>query len=312
MNKITIGIPKAFLYYRYHILWENFFKNLNCNIVVSNDTTKKTIELGKKYSIDESCLSSKIYIGNVASLKDKCDYILIPRVSNYGKNEKVCVKFNATYDLVKNLFPNTKILDYNIEKNKNRFTILSFLKIGLKINKNPLKVLFSYFIAKRNYKKENQKKYNEQIKKISNQKKLKILIVSHPYNIYDNYIGTPIIKKLASMNIEIIYADKLNPKISRKYAKVLSPTLYWTYSKELIGSVAYYKESIDGIIFLTAFPCGPDSLVNELLLRKIDDIPMTNILIDELTASAGLETRLESFVDIIEERRKKYGTNLPK
>ena len=258
------------------------------------------------------CLSLKIFLGHIAYLKDKCDYILIPRVSNYGKNEKVCVKFNATYDLVKNLFPNTKILDYNIEKNKNRFTILSFLKIGLKINKNPLKVLFSYFIAKRNYKKENQKKYNEQIKKISNQKKLKILIVSHPYNIYDNYIGTPIIKKLASMNIEIIYADKLNPKISRKYAKVLSPTLYWTYSKELIGSVAYYKESIDGIIFLTAFPCGPDSLVNELLLRKIDDIPMTNILIDELTASAGLETRLESFVDIIEERRKKYGTNLPK
>ena len=114
------------------------------------------------------------------------------------------------------------------------------------------------------------------------------------------------------MNIEIIYADKLNRKISRKYAKVLSPTLYWTYSKELIGSVVYYKDWVDGVMFLTAFPCGPDSLVNELLLRKIEDIPMTNILIDELTASAGLETRLESFVDIIKERRKKYGTKLQK
>lgn len=308
MKKITIGIPKAFLYYRYSTLWKTFFENLDCKIIVSKDTTKETIEIGKNYSIDESCLSSKIYLGHVASLKNQCDYLLIPRVSDYGKNEKVCVKFNATYDLVKNLFPNTKILDYNIEKNKNKFTILSFLKIGLKVNKNPLKVLFSYFLAKRNYKKEKQKKYNEQSKKIINQKKLKILIVSHPYNIYDNYIGKPIIKKLSSMNIEIIYADKLNPKISRKYAKKLSPTLYWTYSKELIGSVAYYKDLVDGVIFLTAFPCGPDSLVNELLLRKIDDMPMSNILIDELTASAGLETRLESFVDIIEERRKKYGT----
>ena len=45
------------------------------------------------------------------------------------------------------------------------------------------------------------------------------------------------------------------------------------------------------------------SLVNELLLRKINNIPMTNILIDELSASTGLETRLESFVDIIKERR---------
>ena len=39
------------------------------------------------------------------------------------------------------------------------------------------------------------------------------------------------------------------------------------------------------------------------MLRKITDVPMTNILIDELTADAGLETRLESFVDIIKERR---------
>ena len=90
------------------------------------------------------------------------------------------------------------------------------------------------------------------------------------------------------------------------YAKNLSPTLYWTYSKELIGAIEYYHYSVDGIIFLTTFPCGPDSLVNELMLRKITNIPMTNILIDELSASTGLETRLESFVDIIKERKENY------
>ena len=89
MNKIKIGIPKAFLYYRYNVLWKEFFNNLGCEVVVSNDTTKKTIELGKKYSIDESCLSSKIYLGHVTYLIDKCDYILIPRVENYGKKEKI-------------------------------------------------------------------------------------------------------------------------------------------------------------------------------------------------------------------------------
>ena len=39
------------------------------------------------------------------------------------------------------------------------------------------------------------------------------------------------------------------------------------------------------------------------MIRKITTLPITNIIIDELTASAGLETRLESFVDIIKERR---------
>ena len=305
MNKIKIGIPKAFLYYRYNILWKTFFSNLDCEIIESEDTTKKTIELGKKYSIDESCLSSKIYIGHVASLKDKCDYILIPRVENYGKGEKVCVKFNATYDIIKNLFPKTKILNYNIEKNKNPFTGISFLKLGLKINRNPFKIIKSYLIAKNTYNKFRKKLENEQLKKLNNNK-LKILIISHPYNIYDNYMGNPIIEKLQEMDIELLYADRVNPKISRIYAENLSPTLYWTYSKELIGAIPYYQYSIDGIIFLTSFPCGPDSLVNELLLRKINDIPMTNILIDELSASTGLETRLESFVDIIKERRNNY------
>ena len=137
-----------------------------------------------------------------------------------------------------------------------------------------------------------------------NTSKPKILLVSHPYNVYDNYIGIPIIKKLEQMGIEIIYANLLNHKIAKMYAKNLSPTLYWTYSKELIGAIEYYQYSVDGIIFLTTFPCGPDSLVNELMLRKISNLPVTNILVDEQTSTTGLETRIESFIDIINERRK--------
>lgn len=302
MNKKTIGIPKAFLYYRYHILWKNFFSNLGYKVIVSEDTTKETIELGKIYSIDESCLSSKIYLGHVASLQDKCDYILIPRVENYGKGEKVCVKFNATYDLVRNLFDDYQILDYNIEKTKHSTEFISLMKLGLKLTKNPFLSLKSYFKAKKQEKSYHKERQLTQ-EKILDRKNPKILIVAHPYNIYDNYIGTPIIKKLKELGMDIIYADKLNPKIARLYATRLSPTLYWTYSKELIGSIGYYQYAVDGILFLTSFPCGPDSLVNELMLRKITDIPMTNILIDELSASTGLETRLESFVDIIKERR---------
>lgn len=302
MEKITIGLPKAFLYYRYHILWTTFFKNIGCKVIVSDETTKETIEIGKSYSIDESCLSSKIYLGHVASLKDKCDYIFVPRIENYVKGEKVCVKFNATYDIVKNIFKETKILNYNIEKTKSTNEFLSFIKIGLKLNKNIFKIISSYFKAKRQQKKYCKNNLNNQIKKLSSNN-LKILVVAHPYNIYDNYIGIPIIKKLKSMGVDLIYADVIDTKIARMYAKKLSPTLYWTYSKELIGAVGYYHYSVDGIIFLTTFPCGPDSLVNELMIRKITDIPITNILIDELSASTGLETRLESFVDIIKERR---------
>lgn len=303
-KKITIGIPKSFLYYRYNILWTTYLKKLNCNIVYSNDTNKQTIEQGSKYSIDECCLSSKIYLGHVKELENKCDYILVPRISNYGPTEKVCVKFNATYDIIHNQFPHLKILDYNIENTTHHTEAISLIKLGLKLNKNIFKVILSYYIAKK-----VEKKYYKNQMKLQNKKldsdKLKILIVSHPYNIYDKYIGYPIVKFLESMNIDLIYADKLDKKLSSIYSKNLSPTLYWTYSKELIGAIEYYKYAIDGIIFLTTFPCGPDSLVNELMIRKITELPITNILIDESTAEAGVQTRLESFIDIIKGKKDK-------
>lgn len=303
MKKITIGLPKAYLYYRYHIFWETFLKKLNCQVITSKDTTKKTIEVGKTLSIDESCLSSKIYLGHVSSLQNKCDYILVPRIHDYGKNEQVCVKFNATYDIIHNLLPETNILEYNIEKTKHPLEILTYLKLGLNITKNHFKIIKAYLCAKHQTKKYFHQKLIQQTQKL-NSYKPKILLVSHPYNIYDNYIGTPIIKKLEELGVEIIYANLLDHKTAKMYAKKLSPTLYWTYSKELIGAIGYYQYSVDGILFLTTFPCGPDSLVNELMIRKITNIPITNILIDEQTATTGLVTRLESFIDIIKERRK--------
>ena len=301
MKKKTIGIPRAFLYYRYKELWLNFFQLLNYKVIISPETTKEILENGKKYSIDESCLSSKIYLGHVYYLINKCDYILVPRVCNYGASEKVCVKFNAMYDIIKNTFPNTNIIDYNIENTKKSSESKALIKLGIKLTKRPLKVIISYLkarkIEKKHYKYEMKKQESLLLKNNP-----KILIVSHPYNTYDNYIGSPIIKLLRKYKIEVIYSDKLNRKKSKKYAKKLSPTLYWLYSKELIGSIIYYQHKIDGIIFLTSFPCGPDSLVNELMIRKITNIPTLNILVDELTSYTGLETRIESFIDIIKER----------
>ena len=56
---------------------------------------------------------------------------------------------------------------------------------------------------------------------------------------------------------------------------------------------------MDGIILLSAFPCGPDSMVNELIARRVKRVPMLNLVLDSQSGTAGIETRLESFIDII-------------
>jgi predicted nucleotide-binding protein (sugar kinase/HSP70/actin superfamily) len=43
--------------------------------------------------------------------------------------------------------------------------------------------------------------------------------------------------------------------------------------------------------------------VTELCQRKIKDIPIMTLVLDELQGEAGMKTRLESFVDIIKMKK---------
>ena len=300
-KKIKIGIPRAFLYYRNYILWKNFFEIIGCNIVLSPNTDSDIVKVGSKLSVDESCLPSKIYLGHINYLIDKCDYVLITRIYSYGRKKRVCVKFNGIYDVVNNIFPDIKILDYNIDNLKFKYELFGFIKMGLKLNRNIFRIIYAYIIGK-----IKEYKYNKTLilkqDKVMRSNKLKVLIVSHPYIVYDKYLSSNIINYLKDEDIDILYSDRMNRKKSIYYAEEESNTLYFLYSKENIGSVFYYKDLVDGIIFLSSFPCGVDSLVNELVIRKIDNVPCINIILDDSTSTGGLYTRLESFVDIIKAR----------
>ena len=107
---MKIGLPKALLYHYYAPLWKAFFDELGVDYIVSSDTTIKTLIVGKEKSIDEACLALKIYLGHIEELKEKCDYILVPRIFSLVKSEQVCTNFNALYDLVRNTFKDIKIL----------------------------------------------------------------------------------------------------------------------------------------------------------------------------------------------------------
>ncbi len=299
---MKIGLPRALLYYRYKDLWEIFFKELNCELIISEETNKRILADGIAYSIDECCLPSKIYMGHIYSLIGKCDYILVPRVDSYGAKNMVCVKFNALYDIVKNTFPNVSLLDYNIDVLKGANEQRGFIQMGRVLGKSYLESLLAYRKAKSMHIKKEKQKTELEVKLLNSYNKLKILIVSHPYNTYDKLIGYPIIDSINKLGGTPIYADETDRKASVAKAKEISGSLYWLYNKELIGSIKLLDNKVDGIILLTAFPCGPDSLVNELILRKSKTIPTINIILDELSGEAGLQTRIESFMDIIKER----------
>lgn len=301
----TIGIPKALLYYKYKDLWISFFEELGCNIIISPNTNQNILNDGIKTSIDEACLPMKIYLGHIKYLINKCDYILIPRIKSLKKHEKLCTNFSACFDLVSNLF-NTNILNYNIDVEKHEDELYSFVSLGLELGYNYRKSVNAYRNAKKKEEMLNKRRINKQKSLIASSNKTKILIAGHPYNIYDDKIGKKVTDLLKENNIDIIYSDIYDKKYLDKEVEKITKRNYWTYNKEIIGSISHYKDNVDGIILITAFPCGPDSLSNEMIERNIDT-PIINLIIDDSEASAGLETRIESFIDILEERKKVYG-----
>ena len=304
MNKLKIGIPKALLFYKYGDLWTTFFEELGCDIVISPNTNREILDFGNKFSVDEACLSMKIYMGHIYYLLDKCDYILVPRIICLKKNEKLCTNFSALYDLVRNTF-DKKIIHYNIDVGKYEDEFYAFTTMGLELGFTYKQTVKAYKIAKEKHKLKLDRKISKQKALIASSKKLKILLAGHPYNLYDDFIGKNIIRLLEENNIDIIYSDLYDGKYLKSEVEKISKKNYWTYNREIIGAISHYQDNVDGIILLTTFPCGPDSLSNEMIVRNVK-IPITNIIIDDASGEAGLITRIESFIDILEERSGIY------
>lgn len=292
----TVGIPRSLFYYYYGNIWEDFFNALKVNYIVSPITNKEIMDRGLKTSNSEMCLSLKNYLGHIDYLKDKCDCILVPRISNFKNSNQTCTNFWAAYDIVKNIF-DIKLLHYNIDLEKRQTLKKGLYKIGKTLGKKQSQIKKAYKYAITKYKKQIKKNHQINQNKLK-LKKTKILVVGHPYNVYDELIGKDIIKYLLKNGIEIIYSDKFDPKITNPLSKEISKDLYFKYSKDNLGAIVYAQKKINGIIFISSFPCGPDSLANEIAMRKIKK-PYLNLVIDDSSSFTGLETRLESFLDML-------------
>jgi predicted nucleotide-binding protein (sugar kinase/HSP70/actin superfamily) len=69
--------------------------------------------------------------------------------------------------------------------------------------------------------------------------------------------------------------------------------------------IRYAKMGYDGVVQLAPFSCIPEIVAKSIVprLTKEYGIPVLTLFIDEQTASAGVQTRLEAFVDMMEQRR---------
>ncbi len=301
--KIKIGIPRALLYYEYSPLWISFFNELGAEVTVSQKTNKKILNEGTSNSVDDACIPVKLYHGHIMNLQKKVDYLFVPRIMGVHQKEFICPKFCGLPEMIKCSIENLpQMINTKIDLTKKDNLKETFLEIGSYITKDKRQIIEAYEIALDNY----QIYKNNQIESFQLKDK-NIMLLGHPYILYDDFLNMNIIDKLTKEGYNCVMPDMLNEEMINQYALQYHGKLFWLFFRKMIGTCLYLLENknVDGIIYLSSFGCGIDSVVAETVERKIrreSEIPFMLMTIDEHSGEGGFNTRLEAFMDMLKWR----------
>lgn len=304
---LTIGLPKSLFYFQHCSLWTDFFQSIGCNVVVSEDTNKEILDYGVKCCSNETCLPVKVFHGHVFSLRNKADYIFIPRYTSLDKNEYTCPKFCGLPDLtLLNLKKQVNIIEVKINMDKHPEEILESLRLMAGILKIESDVIVkAYYDAVEKYIQDRDAEAKLDRVDASNNSRLGgMLVLGHPYMIHDRFLSMGLEEKLNKRNITVYTPKNVKHEVKRRNAYPYQGKVFWDVGLDILGTAFALAETgkIKGVIYLTPFACGVDSFVMEFIERRYKsnyNIPLLKLTIDEHTGEAGFNTRLEAFLDMV-------------
>ena len=140
---------------------------------------------------------------------------------------------------------------------------------------------------------------------------IRVALLGHPYNIHDSFLNMNIPKKLAQLGVHVITETVVSESDINRESASLFKKPFWTLARHSYGAAKYlYKcGAIDGIVYISSFACGIDSVVVELIRGATEGLPFLVLKVDEHTGEAGVDTRIEAFTDLLR-RRESFGSNI--
>lgn len=322
VNNKIIGIPRAMSYYNNYPFYYGFFKSLGYEIVLSDKTTTDIINKGSKFLVSDTCFPIKVYVGHVVNLLEKgCETIFVPSLQSVDFKINNCSKVRGLPEIIRNVInKDFKMIEPTLDKTEN-VGIKDFCKqiahqLGIYDNhtvSNAIKKAWSYYdkfisLTQKGYDWDvaldctiNDKEVDYLVK--TKNYDVSVVIMAHGYNLYDERISLNLLKKLEQMNVKAYTGLNVSESDAKSAITKLGEIRYWANELELTGTAGHFllNKKVDGVIALSAFGCGPDSLmVDEIAYHcKEKNVPLIHLTIDEHTGEAGFVTRLEAFVDML-------------
>lgn len=311
----TIGIPKALLAYGDLPLWKTFFSELGVKVVLSSDTSDKTIEIAADYISSDYCYPIKLAHGHVVELmnNEKVDAIFLPYIvqgephdDNFKRS--VFCPYNISFPSI--------IKSMNISDDMEKpiiSTVINFQYATKSIIKSFRKSFKGHFnftdrqierawtnakTSIKQFKDECEDVGKEMLQGLKESGKKAVVLLGRPYNIYDLGANLNIPQKIADLGFDVIGIDTL--PLSHIKIDPLYKNMYWSYGRKILQAATFVANEPNlYAVYLTNFSCGPDSFLQTFVEKIMKGKPMLMLEFDEHSADAGYLTRLEAFHDVI-------------
>jgi len=326
----VVGIPRGLLYFRYQPLWATFFSHLGIAVLVSKPTKRSSFDTAQGLTRSDLCLPVKVFLEHVSRLKNQVDYLLLPRVISVSPDAYMCPKILGLTDMARNLFtdlPGLLTPRINAKLPKPEGFAQACFEVGLHFNSGRSQVETAWEAAWKAQEKFEQRllrypldealkpwdrAFAEQNGNSETRSRYRVAVIGRPYISFDRALSHDLLNLLKRHAVEIVTPESVPKKILDKESERLSKKVYWQLGRELVAAALHYMrdQQVDGIINISSFGCGQDSFTNALVeyyVSKHSSKPILSLVMDQHCADGGLNTRVEAFLDMVEQRKKNGG-----
>ncbi|MDI6871312.1 MAG: acyl-CoA dehydratase activase-related protein [Bacillota bacterium] len=326
---MRVGIPQALLFWTYAPLWFTLLKDLGVEPFVSRATTRATLDAGVKLAVEEACLPVKVFFGHCAELAASAEAVFVPRLVSVEPRAYICPKFMGLPDMAGRALGRqvpllTPLVD--LRRGAGGLSAAAAEVAGaLGIRRRRAEQALACGLA---VQRAVEARWGRGCLPPVALAELGLLpaagggdrgpvpgaarrrgrlgVLGHPYNVYDRQVSLDLLARLLAAGWSVETAETIPADECEAGARELPKELFWTMGRRVYGAAAYLMSSgaVEGLIYLASFGCGPDSLVGELVARLAErrGVPFLLLTLDEHTGEAGVWTRVEAFLDLIERR----------
>jgi predicted nucleotide-binding protein (sugar kinase/HSP70/actin superfamily) len=237
----------------------------------------------------------KLFHGHVARLQKTCDRVVVPRLMRCEFGESICPKFQGLPELVAG----------GLGKTGQVFTEPLYMDDGKRLKKALRKGCREIGVpdfrldGAFRFALENQRNTSLGIRE--NEYRHRVFLAGHPYNVYDPFANLNLLHKLHCLDIGVLTGEWVGRHELLEELRGLMKRPYWYF---LIHNFApamalARRGEIDGIVYVSSFGCGTDSIIIEMIRSRIGKLPLMILKLDEQSGEAGCDTRLEAFREVL-------------